>query len=106
MTSPQPLRVGVLLDSFTVPAWIHSILEEIQQGEDARIELVIVNGAAPVRRSVFQRLRNLRHLLLSLYIRADTRVFGPRAKDNAFAPVDARPLLLAVPTRQVTPLQK
>ena len=106
MSAPQPLRVGVLLDSFTVPAWIFSILDEIQQSDDARIELVIVNAAAPARRTMGQRLRNLRHLLLSLYIRADTRLFGQRAKHDAFAPMDARPLLQAIPTRRVNPLQK
>lgn len=45
--SQDRLRVGVRLDSFVVPQWQKSVLEEIQTGDDARVELIILNAAKP-----------------------------------------------------------
>jgi len=42
----EKLRVGVLLDGETVPAWTARMLEEIEDSGDAEIVLLVFNGSA------------------------------------------------------------
>ena len=103
-----PLRVGLLLDSLTVPAWIYSIIEEIQHGGDARVELLIMNAAAPQQRPSLPRriVRGWDHLLYSLYVHVDAHLFARREAHDAFAPTDAREFLRGIAVREVVPQQK
>jgi len=41
---PQPLRVGVLLNSLLIPHWAHHILEEIEQLNDVEIIVIATLG--------------------------------------------------------------
>src|SRR3954451_21810972 len=100
-----PLRIGLLLDSFVLPRWMVSIIEEIEAGDDARIALVIVNAAREQPRPLWRRLREM-NLLYSVYNRIDQRLFARRSGQDAFEPVDVRPLLAGVEVREVMPLQK
>ncbi|HUK37278.1 MAG TPA: hypothetical protein VLV86_25355 [Vicinamibacterales bacterium] len=102
---PTMLRVGVLLDSLTVPDWIYSILEEIQQGSDARIDLVVLNGARHERRFV-DRLRALPVIPFYAYSKLDARLFGRSGASDAFVPRDAVSLLKGIPQMSVIPLEK
>jgi hypothetical protein len=101
------LRVGVLLDSFVVPKWIHSILEEIQNGDDGRIELVVLNTARPAPRTWRSRLQNRGTLPFALYSRVDKALFARRGgEDDAFAEIDSSGLLRDVSVREVAPQMK
>jgi hypothetical protein len=95
-----------MLDSFVVPRWVFSVLEEIQNGDDARIERVILNGAKAAPRTLRSRLKNAHLLPFNAYSKIDQRLFGRNVKDDAFASSDARKLLDGVPVREVVPLQK
>jgi len=100
--APRRLRVGVLLDSYTVPQWVFSILDEIQLGSDAEIALTVLN-TAPVEQRRFST--RLQQALYGAYVKIDEKIFAPRIGENAFAPVDARPLLENVTALEVRPLQ-
>lgn len=102
---PDRLRVGVLLDSLTVPSWVQSLLKEIQRGENARIELIVLNAAMPSKRTLLSRLRNP-DLAFTVYTRLDTCLFRNRVESDAFAAEDARDLLAGIPVIEVTPIQE
>jgi hypothetical protein len=85
----EPVRVGVLLDSFLVPAWIDRGLEQLAQAELVDVAVVVL-GRRPVRSpTALARLRKASpHLLYDLYQRLDRWLFG--SSDDAFRVVDAR----------------
>ncbi len=39
------LRVGLLMDSFTLPAWAYEVLATLQQSAYARIQLIVLNDS-------------------------------------------------------------
>ena len=41
----EPLRIGLMADSLTLPAWAASIVDHVQKSNFAKIELVILNPA-------------------------------------------------------------
>jgi hypothetical protein len=101
------LRIGVMLDSFHVPAWVASLLTEIERSGVARIELVVLN--AEPRQSSFQRLLAARQRFLwLLYDRIDRWIVRRllKIRQDAFDSVDVAPLLAGRTTLTVTPLCK
>ena len=64
------LRVGVLLDSLTTPAWIHKTLEEIISNECSKLVLIVLNGG-PRKAS-----RPKNSALFRLWSWFDYRLFG------------------------------
>jgi hypothetical protein len=101
----RKLRVGVLVDALTVPAWAGALLREIARSDCAEIALVVVNAATHARRSVLGKLWRHRHLLLYLGYTAIDRKLFPVAPD-AFEPTDAGSLLAGVPQLSVMPVEK
>ena len=47
MTEPTPLRVGLLLDCYVVPAWLAALLRDIQSDPCADIVFVVLHDASP-----------------------------------------------------------
>lgn len=81
------LRIGVLVDDCTVPAWTARIVEDIQNSGFARVILVIRNGERHDRPRWPARLRSrLRHLLYEYYSRRD--IGRRRGPCSAFRPCD------------------
>ena len=79
-----PLRIGLMLDSLSVSAWVATILDHIERSNFARVELVILNGAAktqPVERAaapvrLWRTIRNKRRrtqFLYNLYTRYEVK---------------------------------
>jgi hypothetical protein len=52
-----PLRVGLLLDSLSVPGWVSSTIEEIQASPVANIVLVLLNGRSRRERPIHPAYR-------------------------------------------------
>lgn len=101
----RPLRIGLLLDGTTVPAWVERIVAQIQSSAIARIELVVLNGEPPRVSTTAERIRaKLRHGLYVRWAMRDTA--RRRDADSAFAsrPLDALlqdvPRMTAVPRRR------
>jgi hypothetical protein len=103
MEREKPLRVGLLLDSFSVPAWVAKIVQQLAEAQFVDLALVVLNHEPPKRWPRFSRLRAPRrhHLLFNLYRRIDERLFA--CEPNAFASVDIEPLLAAVPVLPAIP---
>ncbi|MFC3549814.1 hypothetical protein ACFOLC_02170 [Lysobacter cavernae] len=87
-----PLRVGLLVDGDTVPAWVARIVAQIRESGFAQVVIVVRNGEQPRRLSLRARIRaRLRHLLYQRYTQRDSaRRRGP---DSAFAYRDLQPLV-------------
>jgi methionyl-tRNA formyltransferase len=101
----NPLRVGVMLDSLTVPAWIAHVLRQLAEAPFVELALVVLNAEPRPPAPRFARLRSPRrhHLLFQLYARVDRRVF--RRDPDAFAEVAMADELRSVPKREVVPLR-
>lgn len=103
MVALHELRVGLLLDSFVVPAWVAGAVRSIS-GDHHKISLVVLNAAATPRRCLqatgFSRLQTA---LLDVYRTVDHRHLG-RVPD-ALKNVDISDLLSGVDTMKVTPVQ-
>jgi hypothetical protein len=101
-----PLRIGLLVDSLLVPAWVHAIVEAISRCSFAEVVLVVQNasvaggnGSGLLRRAFAHR----RHLLRRLYTGVDDLVF--RSSPDPFERADLAPLLEGRPVLHVTPRQ-
>ncbi|MGZ7039384.1 MAG: hypothetical protein ACXVJO_14510, partial [Thermoanaerobaculia bacterium] len=96
------LRVGLLLDSIEVPAWIHRAVREVVESPYAEIVLVVVRGdAAPsTKRRAMGRSR-WRYLLFDVYERFDRRWFGDGRMDP-FEQTTLAPLIEDVARVKVT----
>jgi len=106
MSENPRIRVGLLLDGFTVPAWTRAMLEILAGSDFARIALVVLNTADDPRpaRGWLARLRRAwPSLLYVLYGKLDRRRFAKRGRPDALAPADVRELLAGVPVVEVRP---
>lgn len=101
-----PLRVGLMLDDLTVPAWIAKIIRQLEAAPFTELALVIRNTEPPPPSPRFSRLRSPRRqrLLFNLYRRLDERLFA--TSPNAFAPVDMSSELAGVASISVLPLRQ
>ncbi|MGB2716072.1 MAG: hypothetical protein WBC51_17960 [Vicinamibacterales bacterium] len=103
---PEPLRVGLLVDSLRQPRWVRNIVEDIERSDFARVALVIENGGVdrPERGLVRKVLKNRQRLAYVLYTRLDERLF--RKEPDAFTEASIADLVANAPTRRVTPIKK
>ena len=86
------LRVGIMLESRILCAWMAGILSEIRSGEFARVEAVILSPTASERSPSF---------LFTLYERWDYQ--RNQVTHDALAPVDLSPALSGIPWFSVDP---
>ncbi|HVH68731.1 MAG TPA: hypothetical protein VM716_12760 [Gemmatimonadales bacterium] len=103
LVTKAKLRVGLLLDSFTVPAWVYEMLVTVRQSPYAEINLIVLNDCEePKRRSLFARLvHGWRAIVYVAYSRLDARFFP--VDPDAFERRDATELLRDVPVVRVKP---
>src|SRR2546430_4537517 len=100
---PGKLRIGLLLDSFEVPAWVYEMLVTLRQSTYADIALIVVNDSPkPKRRSLVSRvLRAWDSLFFAAYWKLDAKLFA--VTPDAFEPRNATALLHDVPVMRVRP---
>src|SRR5689334_20963267 len=103
-----PLRVGLLIDSFTQPRWVSKIIEDLRASAVAEVCLVVKNEAtepeAPPRGRLHTYWTNRKFLLFALYNRLDSR--RQTGTTDAFEEVDVHQSLAGVPVVGVTPVMK
>ena len=82
----QKLKIGLLIDGYTIPAWAYRMLELIQNGNYAEIGLVVLRiNQPPVEESYFKKVWKLRnHLLYFLVAEKDQK--RNNIEFNAFDP--------------------
>ena len=98
----EPLRVGLLVDTLQLPAWVRTVIADIQASQYARIVLVIKKDGPPrapasLARRIWRRRSRLAYLA---YRWLDERTF--RTADDAFAREDAAGLLAQATLVRVT----
>lgn len=96
-------RVGLLVDSLDVPAWVLVMLQRVVAAGDAEISVVIRNAAPAEPRPPFLRrvLNNWRNALYIAYRKLDRRLLRP--KPDAFETKSLESLLASVPKLDVVP---
>ena len=114
-----PLRIGLLIDGYTLPASIAAVVDDITASDFARIELVVLNGAAvasnpasagrrkPLLFRAMHLLRDSRRrsgLLFTLFSQWDQR--RHESPNDPLAPVDCAERLRDIPAITVEPLTK
>jgi hypothetical protein len=104
--SKRPLRVGLLLDSFTQPTWVFKIINDISSSSFAEICLVVKNEA-PINQAqgrLRNYWRNRKYLLFALYNRLDSG--AQLGEADAFEELDLHELLADCPVLGVVPIMK
>ena len=100
MSTGAPLRVGLLVNSLLLPAWVRRIIEDIQASGHARIVLVVRKRRTAAAPSRWRRLwRHRGELVYMAYRRFDDLLF--RISPDAFVEADASPLLTSCETLDV-----
>jgi hypothetical protein len=97
------VRVGLLLDSFVLPAWAYEMLVILQQSAYAEIALIVLNDSGePKRRSLFSRVVGAWGTILYLaYCKLEAKVFA--VDPDAFERRNAATLLRDVPVIRAKP---
>src|SRR3954447_10720117 len=99
------LRVGVMLDGWTVPAWVADVLVNVQDSGVAELTTVILKRETPARgrwdERLKQRLIGSGTLLWRWYVRIDERSRRDFAKP--FLPTDVQAPLASAKTIEVVP---
>jgi hypothetical protein len=104
-TTPAPLRIGLLVDSFVQRSWNYKVVEEIQKSGFAEVAVVIKNAAQSSPQGRLKSYwRNRNYLLYTLYGKIDER--RVKVDNDAFAPADLKPLLAGCPVIEVQPEMK
>jgi hypothetical protein len=88
------LRVALILDTFTQPAWVGKLVADIQSSTFARVGLV-VKEARPRTSWVAKLWRGKHHLLPDAFVGIDARIF--RGSPDALLPADLGDLLRDCP---------
>jgi len=100
------LRIGLLLDSFSTSAWIAKIVDDIQNSDFARVEMVIMNTPPEEQSvSISRRLRN--YWKGGLYFRYEKADYKRHKTDpDSRNPCDLTATLREVPLLPVKPIRK
>lgn len=118
MSDAPPLRIGIILDGWSVQQWVRDVLEDVVRSNFAQVELVVFNRMAlreveaidpretrPKALARILRTRSLRRkLLYSLYDRRDAATLPEGT--SPFVPADCRDLLEHAQQLTVEPLFK
>jgi hypothetical protein len=102
--STQRLKLGLLIDTFHLPAWAYRAVERIVASRWVELSLVVVNeinslakDGIPSGKETFTQ----ENFAYRLFDRIDERLF--LREPNAFQCKDLRPILTGIPVLQVKP---
>jgi hypothetical protein len=100
----RKLRLGILLDSYKVPAWAYNSLERIVNSHYGEFSLIILNDSSGIYESNFEEFwKNRNRLLYDLFNKVDERLF--HGKPDAFKLKDLGEILSNVPVIKVKPVR-
>jgi hypothetical protein len=97
------LRIGLLLDTYLLPAWAFAAIERILHSTCAEITLIVLNRSGSKKRSPLMAFWQERHhWLYHIFNTIDEKLFlrGPAAS----AQVDSAEMLSRVPVFEVKPI--
>ncbi|MCB0293557.1 MAG: hypothetical protein KDH97_25110, partial [Calditrichaeota bacterium] len=91
MKDKQLLKIGLLIDSFQIPAWAYRVVEKICQGGYAQFALVILHPAAKTSDNWgIKAPGNFGSLLYRMFEKFEDQRYNPL---NPFTLTDVKPLL-------------
>jgi hypothetical protein len=94
--NPTKLKLGLLLDSYEIPAWVYYALNRIAGSGDADFFLLVINEAGNVAKSTRSVYKWFNALDEKVFVRAENAL-EPRSAEALFAHV---PVLHVTPDRQ------
>lgn len=99
----RPLRIALLVNSFTVSRWIHDVVRDVRASGVAEVVLVIKREetSAPKPALLRRILRSRSRVLYTFYTKLDNLIF--RAEPDPFTPTNIQPLVHDCPVLPVTP---
>lgn len=97
------LRVGLLLDSYLLPAWIMPAIERIRFSDHAELALIILNQSSIKKDpSLAKPWQGRKHWLYSIFDGIDQKLFV--RGQNALTQIDASDIFSKVPVLKVEPV--
>ena len=94
--NPQKLRLGILLDSFDVPAWVEDAVHRVVEGNSGEFILVILNST-----SEKSHKNNGSTIIHSIFNQIDEKLFTK--EPNPFVKKSVAELFSDVPVIETTP---
>lgn len=103
--TPQPLRIGLLIDSFVQRKWIYRVIQDVQSSGFAEISVVIRNASeTPEKGRLESYWKNRKFWLYALYSKIDE--MRVRVDPDAFESTDIGVLVGDCPVLDVKPVMK
>src|SRR5690606_28566746 len=81
------LKIGLLIDSYTVPSWVFDMVDMIKKSEHSEITLIVLKKETPqpTKNSFLKNLWKKRSVILfEIYNKIDKKIFKP--SPYAFTP--------------------
>jgi len=101
---PGKLRIGILLDTYAIPAWIYRSMERIHDSDYAEFSLIVLNEDGKVRNKNDRRLHEKSPNVYRLFNMLDESIFI--RGNNALESKNSQELLLGVPVMVVKPARR
>src|SRR6266496_3116502 len=99
------IKVGLLIDSFFVPAWIHETIKRIRESDYAMISLVVKKQMElPVKRQQKKPGDNFNFLAYNLYRKLENKYV--KLNPNAFSQKNISDLIINVPVLNIQPVEE
>ncbi len=102
--NPGKLRLGILLDSYLIPAWVYRSIERVVNSNHVEFSLVVFNENKGVEYENNRNLKNRRTIVYQIFNSIDERIFI--REQYALKIMNAEKLLSGVPSIKVKPIKK
>lgn len=99
------LRIGVMLDSYELPAWAFLALDRVMQLDCTELCLIVLNENSNIHGTKIRHIwKNRNQLAYHLFDRIDRWIF--RRDPDAFEPKNIESMLAGTPVIKVRPIRK
>ena len=101
----EKIKVGLMFDSYSVPAWEYLMLEKIVNSQCVNIQLILKNnGKGSILAFKENSVKNRKYFLYNLYSKFDQKKY--KRIPDAFEVKDTTDLLAGIPEIKLVPSQK
>ncbi len=100
----RKLRLGILLDSFQVPAWLYHSIERIINSNLVELSLIVFNEYKSIDYEKPKDIKNRRSIIYQVFNAIDERIFI--REHDALKIMNAENLLSGVPSVKVNPIKR
>ena len=103
--SPDRIKVGLLIDGFFVPAWIHETIKRIRESDYVTISLIVKRQMElPVKTHQKKPGDNFNFLVYNLYRKLENKYV--KLNPNAFSQKNISDLIINVPVLNIQPVEE